>query len=63
MIEFLLLLAALFATGPWLDAGHDARLNACYRPDPRWHGFVGPCKPEMTIGRQDTPSRRREDWR
>ena len=68
MIEFLVLLVALFATGPWLDGAIDGArygsINDCYLlsrdVDMRQ---TRPCKADETLGRQDTPSTRREDWR
>jgi len=44
----LLLFLGLFVTGPVLDAGDGP--NQCYLPDPKWHGFIGPCKPEESRG-------------
>ncbi len=58
-MEFLLVLLAVFVTGPWM--GHDVRyssMNDCYVVS-RDARQTRPCKPEETMGWQDTPSKRR----
>ena len=64
MIEFLILLTALFATTPWFTGARYESINDCYilsrDVDMRQ---TRPCRADETMGRQDTPSTRREDWR